>query len=280
MPQVCVVTDSTADIPVPVAEALGIVVVPCYVHFGQETYLDGITLSREQFYARLASGGVPPTTSQPPVGTFAEVYQRIAEQTKQIISIHPAANLSALYNAARLGAEMISNARIALIDSTQASMGTGWLAVLAARAAQAGQNLDQIVALIRDTIPRLRLLAVIDDLHYLQRSGRVGWVNALVGSLLNIKPLVMLKDGQVSLLEKIRSQTKALERLVTLMTGLGAWQEVAVLHANAPQAAEKVADMLALVYSRARILIAEAGTVISTHAGPGAVGLACVLAKK
>ena len=280
MPQVRVVTDSTADIPVPVAEALGIVVVPCYVHFGQETYLDGITLSREQFYARLASGGVPPTTSQPPVGTFAEVYQRIAEQTKQIISIHPAANLSALYNAARLGAEMISNARIALIDSTQASMGTGWLAVLAARAAQAGQNLDQIVALIRDTIPRLRLLAVIDDLHYLQRSGRVGWVNALVGSLLNIKPLVMLKDGQVSLLEKIRSQTKALERLVTLMTGLGAWQEVAVLHANAPQAAEKVADMLALVYSRARILIAEAGTVISTHAGPGAVGLACVLAKK
>jgi len=280
MPQVCVVTDSTADIPVPVAEALGIVVVPCYVHFGQETYLDGITLSREQFYARLASGGVPPTTSQPPVGTFAEVYQRIAEQTKQIISIHPAANLSALYNAARLGAEMISNTRIALIDSTQASMGTGWLAVLAARAAQAGQNLDQIVALIRDTIPRLRLLAVIDDLHYLQRSGRVGWVNALVGSLLNIKPLVMLKDGQVSLLEKIRSQTKALERLVTLMTGLGAWQEVAVLHANAPQAAEKVADMLALVYSRARILIAEAGTVISTHAGPGAVGLACVLAKK
>jgi len=280
MDQVHVVTDSTADIPASLVEELGIVVVPCYVHFGQETYLDGVNLSREQFYARLASSSIPPTTSQPPVGMFAEIYQRLAQRTKQIISIHPAANLSALYNAARLGAQMISNARIALIDSTQVSMGTGWLAVLAARAAQAGQSLDQIVALIRDTIPRVRLLAVIDDLHYLHRSGRVSWVGALIGSLLNIKPLVILKDGHVTLLEKVRTYTKALDRLIALTSGLGPLQEVAVLHANAPQMAERLANMLSPMYTRSRILMSEAGTVMTTHAGPGAVALACVLARK
>lgn len=279
--RVCVVTDSTADIPASLAEELGIVVVPCYVHFGQETYLDGVTLSREQFYTRLASGEQPPTTSPPPVGSFAATYQRLAEHTQQIISIHPAANLSALYNAARVAAEMISNARIALIDSTQASMGTGWLAVLAARAARAGQSLDQIVALMRDTIPRLFVLAVIHDLRYLQRSGRVRWVDALVGSLLSIKPLVMLKNGQVSLLEKIRTKAKALERMVAVATALGPLQEVAALHADAPQEAALVANILAAsqVASHIRIVIAEAGTVITTHAGPKAVGLACVLAQ-
>jgi DegV family protein with EDD domain len=210
---------------------------------------------------------------------FVKAYQDLAQQTKQIISIHPAARLSVLYNAARLAAGMVSNARITLIDSNQASMGTGWLAVLAARAARLGQNLDQIVASIHDTVPRLRLLAVIDDLRYMQRSGRVRWVEALVGSLLSIKPLVMLKDGQVSLLEKVRTKAKALERLVQATVALGPLQEIAVMHANAPREAEQVANMLAALPLHIQALVAEAGTVMSTHAGPGAVGLACVLAK-
>lgn len=279
MPHVGVVTDSTADIPARLTEELGIVVLPCYVHFGRETFLDGVTLSREQFYARLASTGRPPTTSPPPVGEFASVYRRLSARSRQIVSIHPASNLSSLYNAARLAAKEVPEAEITLIDSTQASMGTGWLAVLAARAAQIGESLDAIVGMLRDTIPRLRLLAVIDDLRYMQRSGRVRWADALLGSLLSIKPLVMLRDGQVTLLDKVRSRSRALERLVATAVALGPLQEVAALHANAPQEAARVVQILDASYLHTRVPVAEAGAVMTTHAGPRAVALACVLAK-
>jgi len=277
--RVHVVTDSTADVPKPLADELGITVVPCYVHFGQETFLDGVNLSREQFHARLASGGRLPTTSPPPVGAFADVYRRLAEQTDQIISIHPAPNLSSLYNAARVASEMITGARIVLIDSTQATMGTGWLAVLAARAAQLGQGLDEIETMLHATVPRLRLIAVIDDLQFLYRSGRVRWVEALVGSFFRIKPIVMLRDGQVTLLEKVRTRKNAIERLVAVTAGLGVLQEVAALHANAAHDAEQAAQMLAAMCGRPQISIVEAGTTMTSHAGPRAVAFACVLAE-
>jgi DegV family protein with EDD domain len=277
--RVRIVTDSTADVPKPLADELGITVVPCYVHFGQEAFLDGVDLSREQFHARLVSRGRLPTTSPPPVGAFADVYRQLAEQTDQIISIHPAPNLSSLYNAARVASEMIAGARIALIDSTQATMGSGWLAVLAARAAQLGQSLDEIVTMLRATVPRLRLVAVIDDLQFLHRSGRVRWVEALVGSVLSIKPIVMLKDGQVTLLEKARTRKNALERLVALTAGLGSLQEVAALHANAAQDAEQAARMLATMCGHAQIPIVEAGTTMTSHAGPRALAFSCVLAE-
>jgi DegV family protein with EDD domain len=279
MSRVCVVTDSTADIPEPLANELGIVVVPCHVHFGQESFLDGVDLTREQFHARLASGALLPTTSPPPVGVFAQVYEQLARQTDQIISVHPASNLSTLYNAARLAAEMVSKASIRLIDSTQASMGTGWLAILAARAAQLGQGMDKIVTMLLDAIPRLRLVAMIDDLHFMYRSGRVGWAQALLGSFLHVKPLVMLKSGRVDLLEKVRTRAKAIERLVAITAGLGTLQEVAVLHANALKDAENAADLLAARLTQRRALVAEAGVTMTTHAGPRAVAFACVLGK-
>jgi len=277
MSRVCVVTDSTADIPEPIAAELGIVVVPCLVHFGQESFLDGVDLSREQFHARLASGSVLPTTSPPPVGTFAQVYERLAARADAIISVHPASNLSTLYNAARLAAEMVSTARIRLIDSRQASMGTGWLAILAARAAQLGHTVDQITIMLQDTVPRLRVVAVIDDLRFLHRSGRVSWAQALLGSFLRIKPLIMLKSGQVDLLEKVRTRPKAIKRLVGITAGLGALQEVAVLHANALKDAKSAAEMLSANLTQTPALVAEAGVTMTTHAGPRAVAFACVL---
>lgn len=280
MPRVCVVTDSTADVPKSLVDELGITVVPCYVHFGQETFLDGVDLSREQFHARLASAARPPTTSPPPVGSFADVYRQLAQQADAIISVHPASNLSSLYNAARLASEMISNARIALVDSTQASMGTGWLAVLAARAARLGRTFDEIVAMLRATVPRLRLVAIIDDLQFMRRSGRVRWVEALVGSFLSIKPVVMLKDGQVSLLEKVRTRRAAIERLAAVTAALGPLQEVAALHAHAAQDAEQAARLLATTCACKQIPIVEAGATMTSHAGPRAVAFACVLAER
>jgi DegV family protein with EDD domain len=266
-----VVVDSTADVPPDLAAELGIEVIPCWVHFGQEARLDGVDLSREEFYARLESGKVLPTTAVPAVGTFAAVYQRLAEQTQYIISIHPAAKLSGLYNAARLGAEAVSDAKIAIIDSNQATMGTGWLAVIAARAARAGQTLEQVVALVCDAIPRLRLVALIDDLHFLQRSGRVDWVGAMVGSLLSIKPIIGLRDGQVQLLGKVRTKAKALEQLRATLISWGPMQELAIMHCNALADGQRLADMVAPIYPRERLIIAPAGTVISSHAGPRAV---------
>ena len=174
---------------------------------------------------------------------------------------------------------MVSAATIRLIDSTQASMGTGWLAILAARAALLGQARDQIVTMLLDTIPRLRLVAVIDDLHFMYRSGRVSWAQALLGSFLHIKPVVMLKSGRVDLLEKVRTRAKAIERLVAITAGLGPLQEVAVLHANALKDAETAADTLAARLTSARAVFAEAGVTMTTHAGPRAVAFACVLGK-
>jgi len=174
---------------------------------------------------------------------------------------------------------MITGARIVLIDSTQATMGTGWLAVLAARAAQLGQGLDEIETMLHATVPRLRLIAVIDDLQFLYRSGRVRWVEALVGSFFRIKPIVMLRDGQVTLLEKVRTRKNAIERLVAVTAGLGALQEVAALHANAAYDAEQAAQMLAAMCGRPQISIVEAGTTMTSHAGPRAVAFACVLAE-
>lgn len=280
MPRIGIVTDSTADIPPDIAAELDITVIPCHVHFGKVTYRDGVDLTHQELYARLAQAPPFPTTSQPPVGVFVETYRHLAEKVDHIISIHLASNLSALYNVARLASEMTPEIDITLIDSRQISMCTGWLAIAAAKAARDGRELSEIVGMVKDMVPRLRLLASVRDLQYLHRSGRVGWTSAMLGTILQIRPLVLVKDGSVALLEKARTESKSLSRLVELVLSYSPLQEITVLHANAPQAATEVAERLSVALPDYPLMIVEAGVTVGSHAGPGAVGVACLLAEK
>jgi DegV family protein with EDD domain len=273
-----VVTDSTADIPAALAEELGITMIPALVTFGRETFRDGVDLSREDFYARLASSRELPSTAAPSIAVYEEVYERLAGETDEIFSIHLAANLSALHNVARLAAEVVTQrrpqVRITVMDSQQVSMGYGWLAIAAAEAAQQGDDLDSILAQIEVLRPQSRVLAALDTLDYVHRGGRVGWVQAFVGSLLRIKPVVEVYDGEVLLLERIRSRQRSLHRLLDLVVERGPVARAVVLHANAPDLAEQFADRLQQAFPTWTRQVSEAGVTISTHAGPGAIGVA------
>ena len=274
-----IVTDSTADIPEELAAELEITIVPCNVHFGLETYRDGLDLSKEEFYARLKTSPTLPTTSAPAAGLFEATYRKLASETDQILSIHLASALSAIYNSACLGAEAISGIEITLIDSGQVSMGLGCLVIAAARAAQEGQPLTQIVALVEDIMSRVRLFAALDTLEYLQKGGRVGKTVAVLGTLLNIKPLVEVRDSAVLPLERVRTRRRSIQRLIELAAELGPLEELAVIHSNAPQEAQRLAEEISFLHPLERILIAEAGVIIGTHVGPNGLGVACVVAR-
>ena len=274
-----IVTDSTADIPEELVAELGITVVPCNVHFGLETYRDGLDLSKEEFYARLKTSPTLPTTSAPAAGLFEATYRKLASETDQILSIHLASALSAIYNSACLGAETIPGFEIALIDSGQASMGLGWLVIAAARAAQEGQSLAQIVALVENVMPRVRLFAALDTLEYLQKGGRVGKAVAVLGTLFNIKPMIEIRDSAVLPLERVRTRRRSIQRLIDLVAELCPLEELAVLHSNAPREGQRLAEEISFLHPLERILIAEVGVIIGTHAGPNGLGVACVVAR-
>jgi DegV family protein with EDD domain len=273
-----VVTDSTADIPADMATELGITVVPSYVIFGRETYRDGIELTKRQFNEKLAAGRVMPTTAAPPPAIYEEAYRQLVRETDEIISIHLAAGLSALYSSAAMAAERISEARIVVIDSAQITMGYGWMAVAAAEAAQRGSNLEQIVSLVEGMKARARVLAVLDTLEYVYRGGRVGWVKAVIGTLLRVKPIIEVRMGEVVLLERSRTQRRALDQLLELIQVSGPLERAIVLHTNAPELAERVADRLQAIVPSWERLVDQAGVTVASHAGPGAVGIAFIKA--
>lgn len=270
------VTDSTADIPPETVEALGIAVVPCYVVFGSESYRDGVELTRDQFYEKLASSPEIPTTATAPPAHYEAVYRRLAEQTDTIVSIHLTARLSGLYSAARVAAGSVPEARVMVIDSQQVTMGYGWMVVAAAEAARSGATAEQIVALVEGMIPRSRVLAALGTLDFLHRGGRVDWVRATIGTFLRIKPIVEVRMGQVQLIERARTMERSLQRLMKLIQSLGPLERAIVLHTNAPDLAERVASQLQGMMPDWPRLITQAGVTIASHAGPGAVGIACV----
>lgn len=271
-----VVTDSTADIPADVATRLGISVVPCYVVFGTETYRDSIELVKQQFYEKLAVTGMIPTTAAASPAVYEQVYRQLAEGTTEIVSIQLAARLSAIYNSAATAAAQVSEAKILVIDSEQVSMGYGWMAIAAAEAAERGDNLEQIAALVEGMKARSHLLAFLDTLDFLYRGGRVSWVQSMIGTLLRIKPIIQVREGEVRLLERSRTQKRALDRLMELITALGPLERAIVLHANTPDLAEHVADRLTAIVPGWERLTGQAGVTIASHAGPGAIAIACV----
>lgn len=276
MSQVRIVTDSPSDIPPEICRELNIEVVPAVVVIDGRTYRDKIDLPASEFYRQLVQSKELPTTSQPPVGAFEEVYQRLLQETDQIISIHIPDTVSGTLEAARAAAARIDGAEIRVVNSTQVTMAEGWLVILAARAAQAGHSLAEILELVEQTIPRLRLVAVLDTLEYLRRGGRIGRAAAMMGTMLRVKPVIAYQNSELIPLENARTMRRALDRLIQQVAGWAPLEEVAVIHTAAPELADRVRERLAHLHPVERILIAEAGPVVGTHVGPGGVGIACV----
>jgi DegV family protein with EDD domain len=274
-----IVTESTADIPTEMAAQLDIAVVPSYVVFGTESYRDGIELTKQQFYEKLSATREIPKTAAPPPAVYEAVYRRLAQEDDEIVSIHLAANLSGLYNAAAVAAAAVSEARVAVVDSGQVSMGYGWMAIAAAEAAQRGESLEEIVALVEGMKDRSHLLAMLDTLEFVYRGGRVGWVEAMVGTLMRIKPIVEVRWSEVNLIERARTWTRSLKRLTDLIQDLGPLERAIVLHAGARDSAEHLADQVETIVPDWKRLIGQAGVTVASHAGPGAVGIACVTAE-
>ncbi len=272
-----IVTDSTADIPADLCHELDIAVVPAHIIFGTETFEDGITLTRDEFYHRLAEASQLPTTSAPSIGEFSEVYQRLGGE---IISIHLASRLSAIYAAAYGASEMIANDSVTVFDTTQISMGIGWQVVAAARAAKQDKSVGEIIHLLESIRSRVRVYAALDTLQYLQRSGRVGWIRGFIGQMLHIKPVVQVADSEVNLIDRVRTRHKSIERLKELVLSLGSIESLAVLHTHAHADAQALADDFAKLIPALRksILISEATTTIGSYAGSNALGVAVVVA--
>ena len=272
-----IVTDSTSDIPSELVRKLGITVVPSYVTFSGKSYLDGVELSRQQFYEKLISTKEIPSTAAPPPAFYEQVYRSLAEDAEEMVSIHLASKYSGIYNSAQVGAREVAGTRIAVVDSAQITMGYGWLVVAAAEAAQAGASYDEILDLVEEMKPRMRVLAALGTLEYLYRGGRVSWVRALVGTLLRIKPILEIRTGEINLVERARTTRNALSRLLALVQELGLLERAVVLHTNAPDLASSFADELQKLDPGWTRFITQAGVTIASHAGPGAVGVACVI---
>ena len=277
MGKIKVVTDSAADIPSELAQRLDITVLPCYIIFGSEVYRDGVDLTPREFYDKLATSPILPTTSQPPLGLFVETYQKLLQKSDGIVSIHIASTLSGIFNAARVAADALSTDPIVVIDSQQLSMGAGWQVVMAAKAAQEGHTLAEIVSRVQAIRPRARAAAMLDNLEHVKRSGRINRVTALMGTALRVKPLLQIATGEVTAIATVRTKRKALQRLAELMAAQGAFKELCVAHADAADAAKEVAERLSTVHPRERLLICQAGAAVTIHLGLGAVGVCGVL---
>jgi len=274
MARVRVVTDSAAELRPEVAEALGITVVPMVIRFGDEELRDGIDISAGEFYRRLEHSNLMPLGQPPSFRSFQEVYGRLSETTDQIISIHSSSRLNRSYHVANAAAEaFLGRCQIAVMDSASISVGQGILVQAAADVANKGQSLDTIVRLIRGMIPHVYLVFFVEALEYLEREGRIGKAQALLGSMLNIKPILIVEDGDIIPLEKVRTRPRAIDKLFEFVAEFAQIEQVAILQVNSDDEAKDLVDRLKLVFPNRDFPIFPYGPVLASHIGPNTMGI-------
>lgn len=275
-----VVTDSTCDLPQEIVEALSISVVPCYINVGTDSYLDGIDITREQFYEKLPTFKTPATTSAPGIGTFVKVYENLVEHgATAIISIHISETLSNVANVARMATQAFTAAPVFVIDPGQLSLGTGLLAQVAARATIEGGNIDEIVHMIQEMARRTYTFAALDSLEFLRRSGRVSTIASALGSLLQIKPLLKMHAGKVNM-DKAYTTRKAVSRILEMLGNLGSIEQFGVVHTHAIERAHILGEQVRSLLPGGLVPVyAEVTPVIGAHIGPGATGFSCIAAR-
>src|SRR5436305_4742497 len=276
-----IVTDSTADIPLEQAEALGITIVPVTVFFGDEAYLDNVELDNAGFYRKLQASKDLPRTSQPPPAKFQEAYQHLLDEgVTGILSVHLSSGLSGTYQSACKARDDVANTGkqlpIEVIDSKSIRVGMSQAIILAAQEASAGVSLAEIKAHVLDQLARTHILSVLDTLEYVKRGGRIGGAKALLGNMLSFKPIVSLKDGVVVPLEQPRTRSKAYARITQLVRELGELESITIAETN-EEVGQQLCDALKAVYSH-EIPRYKLGAVFGTHSGPGTVVLSAVTA--
>lgn len=269
-----VVTDSVSDIPPEVARELGITVIPLYVLFGKESYRDGVDITTDEFYHKLMSNPSLPTTSTPTPEELIEVYNKLAKETDEIISIHLSTKYSATYGMALQAKRLVKEGcQIEVIDSLSATMGEGLLVIEAAKASQRGESLEQIVALVKELIPLTHVRMVFDTLEYLRRGGRIGRARALLGTVLKVNPIVGIRDGETFPVGRERGREKAIEWLYHFVKGFSNIRSLAVGYATTPDEAEEFAQRLNPIFPRERIYMSKVGSVVGTHVGPRVIAV-------
>lgn len=276
MGRVRVVTDSTANVPEDLVRRLNLEVVPLQVIFGSEVYRDGVDISNAEFYRRLKEAKELPHTSQPSAGDFAAVYRKLTADGSSVVSIHISSRLSGTVASAQTAQGMVPEGRITVIDTLNASMALGLIAMRAAEAAQAGRTHEEVVAVAEELTPRVQLQFIVDTLEYLHKGGRIGGAAALLGSVLSLKPVLTVRDGRVEALERVRTKAKAVDRLVERIGDAAANGKlhVAVLHGNAPEEAVALAERLTARFKPVEVFTGEIGPTLATHTGPGPIGAA------
>jgi len=269
-----IVTDSTADVPQELMKRYDIRQVPINIQFGTETYQEGIEIDRPTFFRKLEE--VMPTSSQPSPGQFAEVYKELAEQGHSILSIIITSKHSGTYQSAVLAKSMLPEADIEVFDTLSISIGTGYQVLAAARAAEEGKSMGEIIQLLEGIRSRMFLYLTPSTLKYLQKSGRVGKLAGALGALLNLKPVIKVEDGLLEAFQNVRTRSKAIDRMVELTAeAVGTTEPVklGITHAQVPDEAEKLRQRLERAFNCDEVIVVDLACSLTVHGGPGVIGL-------
>jgi DegV family protein with EDD domain len=277
MEKIAIVTDSTADLPLSYYEENNVQMVPLTVRFEEESFKDWIDINPKEFYQRMRDSDILPKTSQPSVAQFAQVYQKLAGEAEQIVSIHLSSELSGTVQAAEMAGDM-ANVPVTVIDTKSASLGMGLIVDAAVRAKRAGLSAEEVIKKGREATDRIKIVFLVVTLKYLHLGGRMGKAQALLGSMLNIKPILTLNEGIVTPYKKVKGLKKAYSEMKNFflqnVTGKGALY-VVFAHADCPDEVQRLREMIKSETRNAATLIeSEIGSVIGTYAGPGAFAIA------
>ena len=275
------VTDSTSDLPREVAEQWDITVIPCNIHFEDEVFKDGIDIGPDEFYRRLVSSPKLPTTAQPSMNDFLQVYKSLWDGEHDILSIHLSAKLSGTLNSANQAREALPSEvlgdgggrRLEIIDSQLTSMGLGLITLAAARLVKAGASFDEAVESVQTSLSRTHCYFLLDTLEYLQKGGRIGKASAFLGSILSIKPILKVQEGQAHPVERVRTKGRGLERLSEIIRSLAPAQGLSVLHSTTPDEAGALMERLGDLVPERELILSRFGPVMGTYLGPGALGV-------
>jgi len=275
-----IVTDSTCDLPAELIAQHRIGVVPLYINLEGRGYLDGVDITREEFYRKLPHCNPAPTTAVASPERFRQVYESLAQQgAREILSIHISPTLTAVLDAARLAAQATRSIPVTVFDSRQLSLGTGFLVETAAKAAAAGDSMGEIITKLEDQIKRSHVFAALDTLEFLKRSGRMNGTVSAMGSLLQVKPILRMFDGKPTA-ERVRTRERAMLRLLEMIHEVGRLERAAIVHTHALERVVELREKAAHLLPAEGILSMDITPVIGAHIGPGAIGFACVAADR
>ena len=270
-----IVTDSTADLPPGLVKELGITVVPLYVRFGDETYRDGVDITGDEFYKRLLTDPIHPNTSQPTPQDFTNVYRSLCQQANGIISIHISGKLSGTCSSALQAKEVVAaKCPVEVIDSKTTSMALGLIVMAAVTIANTGASVKQVAEDIRHVVSDVQLLVIFDTLKYLAKGGRIGKAKSLLGSVLNVKPLLTIKDGEFVPVTQVRSRSKGIDKLFDFAKDAANVEDLIVIHSTTRDEADALASRIGSTIKLKQIRIARLGPVLGAHGGPGVLAIA------